>query len=112
MIRRLPTSTRTDTLFPYTTLFRSVKTTSKELKKVMRCDRHDCCGVNLQAIVDGDDSFTWISSNKYGADRKSTRLNYSHYCASRIPSFPRKKNTPTTNQDTKIPQSYVNQSKE
>lgn len=44
-----------------------VKTTCKELKKVMRCDRHDCTGVNLQAIVDGDDTFTWISSGKYGA---------------------------------------------
>src|SRR3546814_7825001 len=32
MIRRPPRSTRTDTLFPYTTLFRSFGYTSEELK--------------------------------------------------------------------------------
>src|SRR3546814_2647382 len=31
MIRRPPRSTRTDTLFPYTTLFRSVRTALKKL---------------------------------------------------------------------------------
>src|SRR3546814_3215250 len=34
MIRRPPRSTRTDTLFPYTTLFRSAKKAKKAVKKV------------------------------------------------------------------------------
>jgi hypothetical protein len=39
----------------------------KRLKRVMRCDCHDCTGINLQAIVDGNDQFRWISTGKYGA---------------------------------------------
>src|SRR3546814_18211160 len=38
MIRRPPRSTRTDTLFPYTTLFRSMNTNA-ELLKELRIDR-------------------------------------------------------------------------
>src|SRR3546814_8176835 len=34
MIRRPPRSTRTDTLFPYTTLFRSVDRTAREVERV------------------------------------------------------------------------------
>src|SRR3546814_2534040 len=43
MIRRPPRSTRTDTLFPYTTLFRSSKLTSKQrpprsfVREVLAC---------------------------------------------------------------------------
>src|SRR3546814_17063130 len=36
MIRRPPRSTRTDTLFPYTTLFRSVVVTRIEVRDAMR----------------------------------------------------------------------------
>src|SRR3546814_15141551 len=38
MIRRPPRSTRTDTLFPYTTLFRSCHSTS--IGKELNCDPH------------------------------------------------------------------------
>src|SRR3546814_1666173 len=46
MIRRPPRSTRTDTLFPYTTLFRSAcvnsyVTGSSSLRSAMSCDRND-----------------------------------------------------------------------
>src|SRR3546814_1517247 len=42
MIRRPPRSTRTDTLFPYTTLFRSVTDPMREyvLTKLKRIERH------------------------------------------------------------------------
>src|SRR3546814_2981673 len=40
MIRRPPRSTRTDTLFPYTTLFRSAKNAKFVLG--IRCDQVDC----------------------------------------------------------------------
>src|SRR3546814_18042926 len=67
MIRRPPRSTRTDTLFPYTTLFRS--------------------GRAAQAgdMTDGLQPAGEIPSEA-AQDRKSTRLNSSHYCASRMPS--------------------------
>src|SRR3546814_14009765 len=86
MVRRPPRSTRTDTLFPYTTLFRSV---------VGRDRIHDARGVALH--VDG---FGDRAANAYDGDlledglirggtllllaagrltdRKSTRLNSSH----------------------------------
>src|SRR3546814_18088049 len=35
MIRRPPRSTRTDTLFPYTTLFRSIRIDDRELNEVL-----------------------------------------------------------------------------
>src|SRR3546814_9748799 len=42
MIRRPPRSTRTDTLFPYTTLFRSL------------AFRHDCIGKGIERTRNGD----------------------------------------------------------
>src|SRR3546814_9482347 len=48
MIRRPPISTRTDTLFPYTTLFRSRATTAlgNQQQPGLRtlCQQHPCCG--------------------------------------------------------------------
>src|SRR3546814_8700908 len=41
MIRRPPRSTRTDTLFPYTTLFRSVRAKVREKKTGVRVDFPD-----------------------------------------------------------------------
>src|SRR3546814_1372992 len=121
MIRRPPRSTRTDTLCPYTTLFRScfaalldlrgadprkagptrvdqlmpvltaprigwvAGITQKQLEQawVRRLVHQYChdyvtlpCASSLLGVVLG---------HAHG-DRKSTRLNSSHYCASRIPS--------------------------
>src|SRR3546814_4182197 len=50
MIRRPPRSTRTDTLFPYTTLFRSFRQESNEMTYVVtenciRCKYTDCVEV-------------------------------------------------------------------
>src|SRR3546814_8473238 len=44
MIRRPPRSTRTDTLFPYTTLFRSFITFSGSACWSRLCDRAASCG--------------------------------------------------------------------
>src|SRR3546814_4928285 len=41
MIRRPPRSTRTDTLFPYTTLFRSLEAFHRRLQRVDRVDLGD-----------------------------------------------------------------------
>src|SRR3546814_5780881 len=40
MIRRPPRSTRTDTLFPYTTLFRSLYALAVQGSGIMRCAEH------------------------------------------------------------------------
>src|SRR3546814_1758415 len=69
MRRRPPRATRTDTLFPYTTLFRSA-----------RRQRHLIADLRLRLGHERPH----IAAADVG-DRKSTRLNSSHYCAYRIP---------------------------
>src|SRR3546814_3132014 len=99
MIRLPPRSTRTDTLFPYTTLFRSadrqlagerlenVQVLSDErIARELRThedDRHQL------SVSDGHGDLRFPRTEV--GDRKSTRLNSSHYCASRMPSSACKK---------------------
>src|SRR3546814_1266780 len=52
MIRRPPRSTRTDTLFPYTTLFRSVAATTREESGV------------LPVVIAGDFERLWPASDR------------------------------------------------
>src|SRR5258708_26030038 len=66
MIRRPPRST----LFPYTTLFRSVSAPTALAVRVA-----EACGMTLVAIARGDD---YEIFSHPGRDRKSTRLNSSH----------------------------------
>src|SRR3546814_10596049 len=90
MIRRPPRSTRSDTLFPYTTLFRSfviavayILCVEFVYQNVLQSHQRNRIDVLLGKIE----------------DRKSTRLNSSHKCASRMPSSARKKKI--YNRDTK-----------
>src|SRR3546814_16751561 len=77
MIRRPPRSTRTDTLFPYTTLFRSLEREQPFGLCQVQSLRHfslypDCALSGVVRIGErGDD-------RRSGQDRKSTRLNSSH----------------------------------
>src|SRR3546814_16744678 len=80
MIRRPPRSTRTDTLFPYTTLFRAPGGVDQDQLGVGPV--HDAAyrvprGLRL---VRGDRHLLADQSVRKGglADRKSTRLNSSH----------------------------------
>src|SRR3546814_3377983 len=54
MIRRPPRSTRTDTLFPYTTLFRSLTTLADEAPEALalRAHDHDDGPVDGRQVVD------------------------------------------------------------
>src|SRR3546814_11601924 len=99
MIRRPPRSTRTDTLFPYTTLFRSNHcrwTGEKSGAPSKPCfgQKHSTGEIDRKKISTGGtcgyghvnignlDSWTLAASaaggNGPAADRKSTRLNSSH----------------------------------
>src|SRR3546814_14179929 len=88
MIRLQPTSTRTDTLFPYTTLIRSGQSLD-----ILACLRRDA--VARKGKVAGRQDARLGILNVHildaGQDRKSTRLNSSHYCAPRMPSSACKK---------------------
>src|SRR3546814_7152899 len=103
MIRRPPRSTRTDTLFPYTTLFRSQAKDEEDLF-IIPYRRHrrnhlDDLGINMAHLmlpwrvsVGSGQAFSRYESAAYGPghigaqapgrraviDRKSTRLNSSH----------------------------------
>src|SRR3546814_14029517 len=97
MIRRPPRSTRTDTLFPYTTLFRSgrseyaacldvVKRLAMARPDIGFTVEHD--GRRVLDVQGGQDQLTRVAAltqrdlaaNSIGVDldRKSTRLNSSH----------------------------------
>src|SRR3546814_16073540 len=71
MIRRAPRSTRTDTLFPYTTLFRSV-VALQELAEVVR-ERVEVAQVHLGHVVAG-----LADAADSGADRAVRRSPAEH----------------------------------
>src|SRR3546814_20015549 len=73
MIRRPPRSTRTDTLFPYTTLFRSGVRMALAHHDAAHRDKAQSPDAELFGAENrGDDDVA------PGLDRKSTRLNTSH----------------------------------
>src|SRR5258708_29719604 len=86
MIRRPPRST----LFPYTTLFRSLLTREPRPLDLWRANEHtflNAAGIGLDAEVA-------YQANRGGRlDRKSTRLNSSHQIISYAVFYLKKKNT-------------------
>lgn len=40
---------------------------SPKLQGIMRCDRHDAYGYNLQAICDAEDRIIWFAANRYAS---------------------------------------------
>src|SRR3546814_16657747 len=88
MIRRPPRSTRTDTLFPYTTLFRSIYwhdgQWATENPKLLGPADHAFWMASM--VFDGARAFDGLTPDLdlhcqrvvRSADRKSTRLNSSH----------------------------------
>src|SRR3546814_11039751 len=82
MIRRPPRSTRTDTLFPYTTLFRSVDRDFRRPVGEGLIGLHDAKPIRIGsvAIDEGQAGIVVILGEVavFRLDRKSTRLNSSH----------------------------------
>src|SRR3546814_12107884 len=81
MIRRPPRSTRTDTLFPYTTLFRSCRPASLAWQ-FARLQGTAADGGHIQLVCTPLYHTSALSlsvkSLMAGEDRKSTRLNSGH----------------------------------
>src|SRR2546422_4245960 len=73
MIRRPPRST----LFPYTTLFRSMSVAVDKYVSIAASPRTDGKVELVSSAFPQRDIF-WISELKHNPDRKSTRLNSSH----------------------------------
>src|SRR3546814_18361528 len=95
MIRRPPRSTRTDTLFPYTTLFRSyldafgldavaTEVLHVAFGEIVTDHGHDLdffrkIGGSQRGVGSGSaNDFSGFAKRGFYADRKSTRLNSSH----------------------------------
>src|SRR6056297_3800102 len=99
MIRRPPRSTRTDTLFPYTTLFRSpmagyteIRNHSDDVIRLVGAASPAFGNVMIHRTILSDgrarmqhqsDGVRIVPGD---SDRKSTRLNSSHSGESRMPS--------------------------
>src|SRR3546814_14661960 len=107
MTRRPPRSNRTDPLFPHPTLFRSTAGEQGRGLLAMGIGKHrlqldmimgvaaDIAGAArsgadiVQRLFHRGDHLGMLSHGEIivgTPDRKSTRLNSSHYCASRMPS--------------------------
>src|SRR3546814_9370570 len=113
MILLPPRSTRTDTLFPYTTLFRSAPTaTIASIAGCYECVEPQVSNLFKRETLSGDflqvnrylvdelkklglwtpqtrDAIKQAEGSVQGLsplDRERTRLNSSHYCAPRMPS--------------------------
>src|SRR3546814_13386131 len=82
MIRRPPRSTRTDTLFPYTTLFRSIVRGTHQMAVSDLDHAWSCRAANGEGPWPGGRiGFLALHQQakvQTAADRKSTRLNSSH----------------------------------
>src|SRR5687768_17704696 len=90
MIRRPPRST----LFPYTTLFRSVLVGFRERAAPYVADLHECRVLAAPAGNLIDPLAALVQSLSIAEDRKSTRLNSSHgYISYAVFCLKKKKNT-------------------
>src|SRR3546814_4609922 len=104
MIRRPPRSTRTDTLFPYTTLFRSPSAdlNSKDIRTVLTfdrlwADRRDRVAVEIETLIVAG----WAGrdrSEEHTSELQSLmRISYAVFCLKK-----KKTKHNTTNTDYKI----------
>src|SRR3546814_3145221 len=86
MIRRPPRSTRTDTLFPYTTLFRSVHLPNARLRAYPGEEGAKAGApiVGTQALKDGDGARTFVfgeRSEEHTSELQSLmRISYAVFC--------------------------------
>src|SRR3546814_12937708 len=78
LIRRPPRSTRTDTLFPYTTLFRSVREEGRSNSSPRRASASRDSGRRLDDPAGDPVAGVTGRPRLLVRDRKSTRLNSSH----------------------------------
>src|SRR3546814_3838274 len=100
MIRRPPRSTRTDTLFPYTTLFRSVRTHSlcwpalaniREDAMAVRRVCLECC--QTYEVTKG-----WQRSEEHTSELQSLmRISYAVFCLKKKKTCPHKTDRQSVN---------------
>src|SRR3546814_10217403 len=81
MIRRPPRSTRTDTLFPYTTLFRSLlPKTYRNSRLPARCSHPPCRNIAKRTDSAGDFSYGGRSEEHTSELQSLMRISYAVFC--------------------------------
>src|SRR3546814_8192423 len=81
MIRRPPRSTRTDTLFPYTTLFRSRATGKPVYNAIVWQDTRTDRICTALAGEDGPRKYTEVRSEEHTSELQSLmRISYAVFC--------------------------------
>src|SRR3546814_3995469 len=78
MIRRPPKSTRTDTLFPYTTLFRSI---ANLISKLPKPNSHQKALIVTEIISSGRSITLLVRSEEHTSELQSLmRISYAVFC--------------------------------
>src|SRR3546814_2435738 len=81
MIRRPPRSTRTDTLFPYTTLFRSVLADFNQRRSAAEAQRRDLQGRSDEAAQRALQRLQGVRSEEHTSELQSLmRISYAVFC--------------------------------
>src|SRR3546814_7984915 len=81
MIRRQPRSTRTDTLFPYTTLFRSVPRKGFGGMRVFVGHAIDAHQMRIMTLRDRSRTATYARSEEHTSELQSLmRISYAVFC--------------------------------
>src|SRR3546814_3522307 len=104
MIRRPPRSTRTDTLFPYTTLFRCAVIRQPPRQRPLLEEALQKPLLKKRLIHGFQLRYRRPDERRqvHAVDRKSTRLNSSHSCEARMPSSAGTKKPNRTSLDNKL----------
>src|SRR3546814_9554674 len=97
MIRRPPRSTRTDTLFPYTTLFRSRQFRTRHQQPFPGSEEVPACpGCSIYREQSGSRSADTARSEEHTSELQSLmRISYAVFC------LKKKKNHPTSHKSLK-----------
>src|SRR3546814_4318147 len=106
MIRRPPRSTRTDTLFPYTTLFRSDGNVAKHSLSLDRIHQLALAAVHRPALIEyrsGEDKVprqtqhgTWRSEEHTSELQSLMRISYAVFCLTKKKTTDRIKTNSST----------------
>src|SRR3546814_3215678 len=81
MIRRPPRSTRTDTLFPYTTLFRSPRPSTRSTSITRSATASRCWTRNLSADIANTFATITLRSEEHTSELQSLmRISYAVFC--------------------------------
>src|SRR3546814_6334671 len=112
MIRRPPRSTRTDTLFPYTTLFRSAGSGTQPY------ERNSCCpgatiaaeraaNARTGAAIPGTTGSLWRSEEHTSELQSLMRISYAVFCLKKKKKNKRKKETQKDNKTVKYAKQQI-----